>query len=134
MRLLQIGHNLGPTDLLVMLLSDGMDLDPLLPELYCVLGEDRFIALLRTFSGRTISLPKVADVREAYDSINTYRRVEEERSKGKTARDAVKVVAAEMHTNADKTARRYGFVRKALVFVTRSAAELSKIEESDDGK
>lgn len=117
---------------MVLLLSDGMHLDPLLPELYCVLGEDRFIELLRAFSGRTISLPKVADVREAYDSVTAYQRVEEERDKGRTAREAVKLVAVSMQSNADKTARRYGLVRRALMFVTRSAEQLSKIEEADD--
>jgi hypothetical protein len=114
------------------MLSDSMDLDPLLPELYCVLGEDAFVALLRVFSGRTIALPKVTDVREAYNSVKTYQRVEEERSRGKTARDAVKVVAAEMSTTPDKASRRYGLVRKTLMFVSKSTESLST-EESVDG-
>jgi len=116
------------------MLSESMDLDPLLPELYAVLGEDAFVALLRVFSGRSISLPKVTDVREAYNSVKTYQRVEEERTRGKTARDAVKLVAAEMSTNADKAARRYGLVRKTLMFVSRSTESLSHIEESSDGE
>lgn len=129
MKLLQIGSNLSPNDIMVLLLSDGMELDPLLPELYCVLGEDRFIALLRAFSGRTITLPKVKDIREAYDSVAAYQRVEEIRAKGRTAQEAVKMVASEMQTNADKTARRYGLVRRVLMFVTRSAEQLSMVEE-----
>jgi len=132
MRLLKIGENLAPIDILVLLLSDGMDLDPLLPELYSVLGEEQFVNLLRVFSGRKLSIPKVADVREAHDSIKTYQRVEEERAKGKTVLDSVKVVAAEMGTNSDKASRRYDLVKKVLVFVSRSAESLSHIEESTD--
>lgn len=132
MRLLRIGENLAPIDVVVLLLSDGMALDPCLPELYAVLHEDRFVELLRTFSGRTVKIPTVAQVREAYYSVTAYQRVEEKRSNGLKAREAVNAVSLEMGVPTMMTAKRYGMVRKVLVFVTQSAAELSQIEESNN--
>lgn len=125
--LLNIGETIGPTDVLVLMLSDEMDLDPFIVEVYTLLGEEVLVRLLQEFGGRTISLPSVRNVKDAYKAIEIYRKVEEER-KHNTAKDSLKLAAAEFDVKPKEAGRMYSRVRRLLRLVTKSAEEMREVD------
>lgn len=51
--------------------------DTLLPELYEVIGEDRFLEFIERFSGTSIRVPKESDIRNAARNADIYIRVQQ---------------------------------------------------------
>ncbi len=82
-----------PSVILLMYLSEHMDLEPTLPEIFAVLGEELTVQFLRVFSGRVIKVPSVKEIREAYSAIQSYQQVEKHRASGATVKASVKRVS-----------------------------------------
>lgn len=57
---------------MVLFLSDEMDMDIKLPEVFGLLGEKMTMRFLEIFGGRTIEVPSVKMVREAYKAVSAF--------------------------------------------------------------
>ena len=68
---------ISPGAMMVLFLSDEMDMDLRLPELFEFLGEKMTMRFLEIFGGRTIEVPAVRKVRIAYKTVSAYLRFEE---------------------------------------------------------
>jgi hypothetical protein len=114
--LLQFKTDIPPTALLTLYLSDVMGEDPVLPELYQVLGEKGLIALMRVFGGRMIRVPSVASVRKAYEAVRMFQEVESRRS-GSGLKASIKQAAKKLRVEpakVDKSHQEIDGILKAL--------------------
>ena len=68
---------IAPGALMVLYLSDEMHMDLRLPEILGLLGEKMTMRFLEIFGGRTIEVPSVKKVREAYKTVSAYVRFDE---------------------------------------------------------
>lgn len=84
-----------PGALMILYMSDELDMDLRLPELYWFLGEEKTMSFLKVFGGRTVEVPPVKDVRNAFLTVSAYLRCEELSEKN-CDDDVVAQVAAEM--------------------------------------
>jgi len=128
---LDVGKGLSQNDALVLLLSDWMDLDSSLLELYYVIGEQAFLRVLEVFSGRTLKLPSVKNVRRAHESIEVYRKVEDKRKKGISKSGAMKEVSLTHHLARDVAEKWHDTVTDMLTFLDEALADLKKTGGSD---
>lgn len=62
---------------MILYLSDEMDLDLRLPEIFGLLGEKMTMRFLEIFGGRTIDVPPVKKVREAFKTVSAHMRFDE---------------------------------------------------------
>ena len=65
---------MAPGALMVLFLSDEMDMDVLLPELYAFLGEELMMSFLEVFGGRVVNVPPAKTVREAYKTVSAHMK------------------------------------------------------------
>ncbi|MCK5643715.1 MAG: hypothetical protein KAJ19_23140 [Gammaproteobacteria bacterium] len=72
-----LNKTMTPGSLMVLVMSDEMDLDLRLPEIYVLLGEELMMKFLEIFGGRTINVPPVKRVRQAYKTVAAHMRFEE---------------------------------------------------------
>lgn len=110
---------------MVLYLSDEMDLDLRLPEIYLLLGEPLTMVFFEVFGGRTIDVPPVQKVREAFKSVSVYMRAEELR-KVNSDEDALKQAAVELdlsESEAREARRRVQGVLDRLGKAVRDVAE-----------
>lgn len=71
------GKTMAPGALMVLFLSDEMDMDLKLPEIYGLLGEKMTMRFLEIFGGRMVEVPSVRKVREAFKTVSAHMRFEE---------------------------------------------------------
>lgn len=109
----------APGALMVLYLSDEMDLDVRLPEVYGLLGEKLTMTFLEIFGGRTIEVPSVKKVRKAYKTVSAHMRFDELRQDSPEA-DAANQTAAELDMTPQEVTVAWAKVR----------AMLSRLEES----
>lgn len=98
---------------MVLYLSDEMDLDLKLPELYGLLGEALTMAFLEIFGGRKIVVPPVAQVRKAYKTVAAYMKYDELISM-KGEEDVAERVAVELDMSPGEVTAAWASVRKML--------------------
>ena len=108
---------------MVLYLSDEMDLDLRLPEVYTLLGEKLTMTFLEVFGGRTIDVPSVAKVREAFRAVSAYMRVEELR-RVNSDDDAVAQAAAELDMTPDRVVGDCGRVKAMLERLGRAILDV----------
>ena len=111
--------SISPGALMILFLSDEMDMDLRLPEILGLLGEKMMMKFLEIFGGRTIEVPSVRKVRKAYKIVSAHIRFYE-LVKVNSEKDAVDQTGAEL----DMTPKE---VRAAWVQVR---AMLARLEES----
>lgn len=110
---------ISPGALMVLFLSDEMDTDLKLPEIFGLLGEEMTMKFLEIFGGRTFYLPPVKKVRRAYKIVLAHMKFNELREVN-TEEDAAIQAGIEL----DMTSLA---VRKAWA---RVGAMLERLEES----
>ena len=115
---IELMSELPPTALLMLYLSEEMGLEPVLPELYSVLGEETMVDFLRIFGGRKIHVPSVREVKEGYLAVQMYCRVKELMGKGKPVKEATKQVAVQFDTSRGDVLTRCRKVRGILRYLS----------------
>jgi hypothetical protein len=118
--LLDIQEVISPTQMMLLYLSESMDLDPVLPEICAVLGEELTIDFLRVFGGRTLRMPSVLDVKEGYLAITAHQKVDEYK-RSMRVKDAVARAAAEMEVE-EASVISWCFKVRGLIRYVRSGA------------
>lgn len=104
---------------MILFLSDEMDMDLKLPEVFGLLGEKTTMRFLEIFGGRTIKVPSVRTVREAYKTVSAFLGFEQ-RTKGYSDED----VATEIGIELDMTPK------QVLVARAKVRAMLSRLDEA----
>lgn len=121
----KMGKVVSPGALMVLYLSDEMDLDAKLPELYALLGEAMTMTFLEIFGGRTVAVPSVGKVREAYKAVSAYVRIEE-LSGSNTEDEAVSLVAAELDMSSAEVHKARRSVRAVLTRLEEAVQDAAK--------
>lgn len=85
---------ISPGALMVMYLTEEMDLCLHLQEIYALLGEEMTMTFLSIFGGRKLELPRVEKVREAFKTVSIYLRFEKLKDVN-SEEDVIAQVAAE---------------------------------------
>ena len=67
-----VSNSMTPGALMVLYMSDDMNLDLRLPEILGLLGEELTMKFLEIFGGRTINVPPVRKVREAFKTVSAH--------------------------------------------------------------
>jgi hypothetical protein len=128
MKTIDADKGISQQEAIVLLLTDWMDLDPTLLELYCVAGPDSFLKILEVFSGRTLKFPSVKDVRKAYESIELYQRVEKMRKLGKAKWACLDEVSASYDFGDFAAWERYNTVEEMLQFLKTAIEDLKGMD------
>lgn len=98
---------------MVLFLSDEMDMDLKLPEIFGFLGEVMTMRFLEIFGGRTIEVPAAKNVRTAYKTVSAFLRFEELRRVNSEA-DAATQVGVELDLSPKQVLASWDRVRAML--------------------
>ena len=83
-----------PASSLVMLyMTNELEQESVLPELYHILGEDKMFEVFKVFGGRKIDIPSIVAVRDACEAVDMWHRYRAYKTKGTSAKDAFNKVA-----------------------------------------
>ena len=98
---------------MILYLSDEMHMDLRLPEIFGLLGEKMTMRFLEIFGGRTIEVPSVRKVREAFKTVSAHMRFDE-LARENTEEYAAKQVGVELDMEPKQVIKAWTRVRTML--------------------
>jgi len=121
----KVSSTIAPGSLMILYLSDEMDMDLRIPEIYGLLGEKMTMAFLEIFGGRTINVPPVKKVREAFKAVSAHTRFGE-LSKVNSESDAAAQVGVELDMTPQQVMVAWAKVRSMLTRLEESVQHVAE--------
>ena len=116
---------ISPAALMILFLSDEMDMDMRLPEIYGLLGDKVTMTFLEIFGGRTINVPPARRVREAFKTVSAHMRFDE-LSKVNSESDAAAQVGVELDMTPQEVTAAWVRVRTMLARLEESVKHVAE--------